>query len=275
MKRVLLVLLAAIVLLGGVAFAFTRIKPSGIPVVRAVAVATLPHDTGAFTEGLFFEKGAMYESTGQIGESVIRKLDPASGTVQQETSLPAPYFGEGIVAWGDRLFQLTWQDKTGFIYGLDKFEPRGTFSYTGEGWSLTRNDKGIIMSDGTPVLRFLDPNTMQVTSTLRVTANGCPLANLNELEWVDGQIYANIWQTNLIAKIDPTSGKVTGFLDVSDLGPKDRGTDNVANGIAYDGATKRLFVTGKRWPQLYQVKEGDTVAKSAEASKLTSCNSQN
>lgn len=131
------------------------------------------------------------------------------------------------------------------------------------------------MSDGTPVLRFLDPNTMQVTSTLRVTANGCPLANLNELEWVDGQIYANIWQTNLIAKIDPVSGKVAGFLDVSDLGPKDRGTDNVANGIAYDAGTKRLFVTGKRWPQLYQVKEGDTVAKSPEASKLTSCSAQN
>lgn len=274
MKRFWWVILVALALIGGAAFAFTRIKPGGIPVYRAAPVATLPHDPTAFTEGLFFDKGALYESTGQVGESFVRKLDPATGKAQRELVLPAPYFGEGIIAWGDKLIQLTWQDKTGFVYGLDDFAPRGTFSYTGEGWGLTRNDKAIIMSDGTPVLRFLDPASLEVTGTLRVTANGCPVANLNELEWVDGQIYANIWQTNLIAKIDPATGKVTGFLDVSALGPKDRGTDNVANGIAYDAPTKRLFVTGKRWPQLYQVKEGDRVAHSDEAAKLTSCNQQ-
>ncbi|KTF70324.1 glutaminyl-peptide cyclotransferase [Sphingomonas sp. HT-1] len=271
MKRILLVILAAIVLIAGGAVAYTQIRPGGVPVYRANVVETLPHDRTAFTEGLFIDKGVLYESTGRVGESFVRKVDLATGKVQQEQALPAPYFGEGIVAWGDKLYQLTWQDQTGFVYGLDKFEPRGTFSYTGEGWSLTRNDKAIIMSDGTPVLRFLDPSSMQVTSTLRVTANGCPVANLNELEWVDGAIYANIWQTNLIAKIDPTSGKVLSFLDVTALGPQNRGADDVANGIAYDAEGKRLFVTGKLWSQLYQVREGDRVRDSAEAAKLTTC----
>jgi glutaminyl-peptide cyclotransferase len=271
MKRVLIVMLAAIVLIAAGFFGYSRLQPGGIPVYRAAAVATLPHDPTAFTEGLFYEKGALYESTGQVGESAIRKIDPKSGKAMQQVALPAPYFGEGIVAWGDRLFQLTWQDRTGFVYGLGDFEPRGTFSYTGEGWGLTHSDKAIIMSDGTPVLRFLDPQSMQVVSTLQVTANGCPLANLNELEWVDGVIYANVWQTDLIARIDPASGKVTSFLDVSALGPRPRGTDDVANGVAYDAAGKRLFVTGKRWPQLYQVEQGDRVASSDEATRLTGC----
>ncbi|MHA6718226.1 glutaminyl-peptide cyclotransferase [Sphingomonas sp. RS6] len=271
MKRILIVAMAVVLLIAGGVFAYSRLQPRGIPVYRAAAVATLPHDPAAFTEGLFFEKGELYESTGQVGESAIRKIDPKTGKPMQQVALPAPYFGEGIVAWGDRLLQLTWQDRTGFVYGLGDFEPRGTFSYTGEGWGLTRSDKAIIMSDGTPVLRFLDPQSMQVVSTLTVTANGCPLANLNELEWVDGEIYANVWQTDLIARIDPADGKVKSFLDVSALGPRPRGTDDVANGVAYDPVAKRLFVTGKRWPQLYEVKQGDRVDVSDEATRLTTC----
>ncbi|WP_141679086.1 glutaminyl-peptide cyclotransferase, partial [Acinetobacter baumannii] len=136
----------------------------------------------------------------------------------QQVELPAPYFGEGIIAFGDKLYQVTWQDKTGFTYNLKDFALGDTFTYTGEGWGMTQNGKNIILSDGTPVLRFLDPGTMQPVSTLKVTANGCPVEKLNELEWVDGEIWANIWQTNLIARIDPASGQVKSFLDVSALG---------------------------------------------------------
>lgn len=274
MKRILLIVLAAIVLLGGGYLVYARLQPGGIPVYRAAPVATLPHDPAAFTEGLFFQNGALYESTGEVGESTIRKVKPENGAVEQQQDLPAPYFGEGIVAWNDKLYQLTWQDQTGFVYNFKDFSPQGSFSYTGEGWGLTHNDTAIIMSDGTPVLRFLDPKTMQTRSTLKVTANGCPVANLNELEWVDGEIYANIWQTNLIARIDPATGQVRSFLDVSALGPQGRGQDDVANGIAYDAAGKRLFITGKRWPQLYQVRQGDRVSDSAEEKRLTSCNQQ-
>lgn len=271
MKRIVLAIVAAILI--GVAgyFLYARFQPGGIPVYRASIVATLPHDGAAFTEGLFFQNGSLYEGTGEVGTSAIRRVKPETGQVLKEEQLPAPYFGEGIVAWKDRLYQVTWQDRTGFIYGLDDFAPRGTFAYTGEGWGLTHDDKSIIMSDGTPVLRFLDPETMAPVSTLRVTANGCPVEKLNELEWVDGEIYANIWQTNLIARIDPKTGEVRGFLDVSGLGPQARGEDDVANGIAYDAAAKRLFVTGKRWPQLYQVKPGERVSSSDEATRITTC----
>lgn len=270
MKRIVLAALAAILVAAAGYFLYTR-QPAGIPVYRASVVATLPHDNAAFTEGLFFQNGSLYEGTGEVGTSAIRRVRPETGQVLQEEQLPAPYFGEGIIAWKDRLYQVTWQDRTGFIYNLKDFSPAGTFSYTGEGWGLTHNDKAIIMSDGTPVLRFLDPETMAPISTLKVTANGCPVANLNELEWVDGQIYANIWQTNLIARIDPATGEVRGFLDVSALGPQTRGQDDVANGIAYDGVAKRLFVTGKRWPQLYQVKDGERVSTSPEADRITTC----
>lgn len=271
MKRIVLAIVAAILIVVAGYFLYARLQPGGIPVYRADIVATLPHDGAAFTEGLFFQNGSLYEGTGEVGTSAIRQVKPETGQVLKEEQLPAPYFGEGIIAWKDRLYQVTWQDRTGFIYGLDDFAPRGTFAYAGEGWGLTHNDKSIIMSDGTPVLRFLDPETMAPVSTLKVTANGCPVEKLNELEWVDGEIYANIWQTNLIARIDPKTGEVRGFLDVSALGPQGRGQDDVANGIAYDAASKRLFVTGKRWPQLYQVKAGERVSNSDEATRITTC----
>lgn len=249
-------------------------KPSAegrIPVYGVTVAKTFPHDAAAFTEGLFFQDGSLYESTGEVGESGFRQTDIASGRVIRSYDLPAPYFGEGIVPWKDRLYQLTWKDQKGFIYGLKDFAAVGDFSYTGEGWGATHNDRAIIMSDGTSTLRFLDPDSLQTVSTLKVTAGGCPVAKLNELEWVDGQIYANIWQTSLIARIDPKTGAVTSFLDISSLGPKPRGVDDVANGIAYDAGQKRLFVTGKRWPQLYQVSASETRVASDEANALSAC----
>jgi len=271
MKR----LLGAIILLALVAgVAWWLWKPSDdgrLPVYGVTVAATYPHDPKAFTEGLFFQDGSLFESTGEVGESGFRQTELATGRVLRSYDLPAPYFGEGIVPWKDKLYELTWKDQKGFIYGLKDFSPVGDFTYSGEGWAVTHNDRAIIMSDGTSTLRFLDPDSLQTVSTLKVTAHGCPVEKLNELEWVNGQIYANIWQTSLIARIDPKTGAVTSFLDVSGLGPKDRGPDDVANGIAYDAGQQRLFVTGKRWPQLYQVRASDTRVASDEANALSAC----
>ncbi|WP_448663494.1 glutaminyl-peptide cyclotransferase [Sphingomonas sp. CJ20] len=271
MKRILLALVALLLLGLAAWFLFFRAPAQAVPVYGVSVVATHPHDAQAFTEGLFFRNGVLYESTGEVGTSGIRKVKPETGEIVQQDELPAPYFGEGIVAWKDRLFQVTWKDKAGFIYNADDLTPLGSFTYAGEGWGMTHNDKALILSDGTATLRFLDPETQAVVSTLNVTANGCPLRNLNELEWVDGEIWANVWQTNLIARIDPASGAVRSFLDISTLGPQNRGVDDVANGIAYDAGGKRLFLTGKRWPQLYQVKPGTATVQSDAATTLTTC----
>lgn len=271
MKRIVLAL-AALLIVGAAAwFLLLRAPAAAVSVYGVTVSATLPHDPQAFTEGLFFRDGVLYESTGEVGTSGIRKVRPESGQVIAEEELPAPYFGEGIVAWKDRLFQVTWKDKAGFIYKADDLSPIGNFAYAGEGWGMTHNDKALILSDGTPTLRFLDPETQAVTSTLTVTANGCPVRQLNELEWVDGEIWANIWQTDLIARIDPASGKVKSFLDVRTLGPQPRGQDNVANGIAWDAGAKRLFVTGKLWPQLYQVQPDTKPIESPQAEALMQC----
>jgi glutaminyl-peptide cyclotransferase len=272
MRNRLIWIVASVVLLAGAAWYL--LAPPGDPrppVYGVEVVAATPHDPRAFTEGLFYQDGALYESTGEAGTSSIRKVRPETGEILAQDDLPSPYFGEGVVAWKDRLYQLTWKDQKGFIYGLSDFSPRGTFDYTGEGWGLTHDGKSIIMSDGTPTLRFLDPETLAVKSTLTVTANGCPVANLNELEWIDGQIYANIWQTDLIARIDPATGKVASFLDVTALGPEQAGRDDVANGIAYDSGRKRLFVTGKRWPKLYEIRAGAKQAPSEAAAMLSRC----
>ncbi|GBR02346.1 glutaminyl-peptide cyclotransferase [Acetobacter oeni] len=227
---------------------------SPTPIYDVTVQATFPHDPRAFTEGLFFLNGSFYESTGMTGHSWIRKEQPETARPLQETRLDTPYFGEGIITWKDRLYQLTWRNHTGFIYDLKTLKPLGRFTYPGEGWSLTRNDHAIIMSDGSANLRILDPQTLNQVSTLAVTADGCPVSNLNELEWVDGQIYANIWLTSLIARIDPKTGTVTSFLDLSHIGPtRTPYSDNVLNGIAWDPEKKRLFVTGKLWPNLYQI----------------------
>ena len=245
--------LLAFALLAGSAAAHA----AAIPVYGYQVVRAYPHDTGAYTEGLFYKDGYLYESTGQVGQSTVRKVALETGDVVQRHRLPKQYFGEGIVAWKDRLVQLTWQSGTGFVYDLASFTPQRSFSYEGEGWALTRDDTHLYMSDGTPVLRVLDPETLQVVRRITVTADGAPVTHLNELEWVDGEIYANVWLTDRIARIDPASGHVVGWIDLAglfDINQLPNPGDDVLNGIAWDAEHKRLFVTGKCWPQLFEIK---------------------
>ncbi len=218
-------------------------------------VRRLPHDAGAFTQGLLFLDGHLYESTGLEGRSSIRKVELESGRVVQQRDIPPQYFGEGIVAWKDKLVELTWRSQVGFVYDLDTFALEKQFSYQGEGWGLTHDGARIIMSDGTPQLRFLNPETLQETGRITVADEGQPVGNLNELEYVRGEIYANVWMTDRIARIDPATGRVTGWIDLSGLLPAtDRAQTDVLNGIAYDPAGDRLFVTGKLWPALFEIK---------------------
>ncbi len=236
--------------------AFASTSWAAIPVYGYKIVHVYPHDTSAYTEGLFYKDGFLYESAGQYGESTVRKVQLDTGKVVQLRHLPPQYFGEGIVAWKNRLIQLTWKSGTGFVYDLASLTPLRQFNYPGEGWALTRNSKHLYMSDGTPVLRILDPQTLSQTGQITVTADGVPVKNLNELEWVKGEIYANVWLTNRIARIDPANGHVLGWIDLTGLLDIDRlpnPVDDVLNGIAYDARHNRLFVTGKCWPKLFQI----------------------
>ena len=219
-------------------------------------VHTYPHDPLAFTQGLFYLNGFLYEGTGMPDQSSIRKVRLETGEVLQKRDLSGDYFGEGIVNWKDRLIELTWTTEVGFVYDLNTFAPLRQFQYKGEGWGLTQDGKRIIMSDGTAQLRFWDPETLQETGRITVTADGEPVAKLNELEWVKGEIYANVWETDRIARINPSSGKVVGWIDCAGLLPNaDRtGNEDVLNGIAYDAKANRLFVTGKRWPKLFEIR---------------------
>jgi len=218
-------------------------------------VHTYPHDTTAFTEGLFYLDGHLYESTGLVGRSVIRRMRLEDGHVLQSVSIPAGAFGEGIVNWGDQIISLTWQGGVGYRWDRRTLRRLGEWHYPGEGWALTRNDTDIVMSDGTAQLRFLDPATLSERRRLGVTIRGAPLERLNELEWVDGAILANVWLTGFIVRIDPASGHVTGVIDLSALAAENSRTDedNVLNGIAWDAAGRRLFVTGKNWAHLYEI----------------------
>jgi glutaminyl-peptide cyclotransferase len=245
----------AVVALGVAAFALPA--RGQVPVYGYTVVHDYPHDPGAFTEGLFYLNGFLYESTGLEGKSDIRKVQLDTGKVLQQRPIDAKYFGEGIIAWKGKLVELTWQSQIGFTYDLASFKPRASFHYKGEGWALTSDGHRIIMSDGTPQLRFLDPTTLAETGRLDVTLNGRPLAMINELEWVKGEVYANIWQTNYIVRIDPANGKVTGVIDLSSLMAQEQAKGlqiDVLNGIAYDAAHDRLFVTGKLWSDLYEIK---------------------
>jgi len=236
----------------------TTIAHAAIPVYGYRVVHSYPHDPQAFTEGLFYRDGQLYEATGQVGESSIRRVDLATGKVLQQVELPPPEYGEGIIAWQDKLIELTWKSHHGYIYDLKSFQRLGRFDYPGEGWSLTRNATHLLMSDGTPDIRVLDPSTLAQVGTIHVTAEGKPVANLNELEWIKGQIWANVWMTNRIARIDPATGHVVGWVDLTGLQPplqdKDDTIDDVLNGIAYDAKHDRIYVTGKRWPRLFEIK---------------------
>jgi glutamine cyclotransferase len=220
-------------------------------------VHAYPHDRGAFTEGLFYLDGFLYESTGLEQHSTIRKVRLETGEVLQKHDVPAQYFGEGIVNWKHELVSLTWKSQVGFVYDLKTFKPQRQFAYDGEGWALTQDGTQIYMSDGTPDIRVLNPESLLPTRRIHVTLDGKPISNLNELEWVKGEIYANVWQTNWILRIDPHDGHVVGAINLAGLlKPADvmPGQTDVLNGIAYDAAGDRLFVTGKNWPKLFEIK---------------------
>jgi glutaminyl-peptide cyclotransferase len=226
------------------------------PVYGYRIVHVYPHDPTAFTEGLFYLGGRLWESTGLNGRSQIREVRLEDGKVLRSVSVDSRYFGEGIVDWDADIVSLTWQSGIGFRWRRSDLRQAGSFHYPGEGWALTRNGREIIMSDGTPRLRILDPATMAERRRIDVTDQGQPVSHLNELEWVKGEIFANIWLTTRIARIDPASGRVTGWIDLAPLVAQNmKGEeDNVLNGIAYDRAGDRLFVTGKNWPHLYEIK---------------------
>jgi len=219
-------------------------------------VATYPHDTAAYTQGLFWRDGYLYEGTGRYGTSWLRKVDPTDGNVLQQASLPSSYFGEGIALLGSRIFQLTWLSNRGFIYDADRLEVVGEFAYETEGWGLTSDGVQLIMSDGSADLLFLDADDQQVIRTLRVRENGEDLRGLNELEYIGGLVYANVWHSDIVYQIDPVSGEVVGTIDFSDLlaGERPRDSEAVLIGIAYNPNNGHLFVTGKNWPKLFEVR---------------------
>ena len=217
-------------------------------------VNTYPHDPQAFTQGLFYLNGKFYESTGQIGQSTIRHVNIEDGRVLQSVPIPPGLFGEGIVDWGNEIISITWQGGNGYRWDLATLRQTGEWHYSGEGWGLTQNGTDIIMSDGTSALRFLDPATLAERRRITVTRDGAEVTQLNELEWVNGEIFANVWQTPTIVRIDPQSGRVTGVIDLSALAAENGdSSDRVLNGIAYDAQRDRLFVTGKYWPRLYEI----------------------
>ena len=220
-------------------------------------IHTYSHDRNAFTQGLVFVDGHLYESTGLEGRSSLRMVDLSTGNVLQKYDLPPEYFGEGLTDWETNLIQLTWTSHIAFVYDRFSFSLRRTFSYDGEGWGLTHDDKELILSDGTSYLRFLDPTSFRVTRRLQVTdQNGRPVENLNELEFIRGEIYANLWQAEEIVRISPQTGKIVGRIDLGGLIDKRElhGEGAVLNGIAYDSVSERLLLTGKLWPRLFEVK---------------------
>jgi glutamine cyclotransferase len=244
--------------LGAQSHQVQRLPPVGsrAPVSGYAVTRVYPHDPRAFTQGIEYRDGVLYEGTGLNGQSTLRKVELATGRVLQQVAVPPEYFGEGITTWGQTILQLTWQSQIGFVYDRTTFKQLRTFKYTGEGWGLTHDTDALIMSDGSASLRFLDPKTLIETRRLLVSDAGIVIRDLNELEWVDGEIYANVWQTNFIARIEPASGHVLGWIDLTGLLPREdqqRGAD-VLNGIAYDTAGRRLFVTGKLWPKVFEIR---------------------
>lgn len=226
------------------------------PVYGYEVVHTFPHDPDAFTQGLEFRDGNFLESTGEEGHSSLRRVEIETGKVLQRVEVPRPYFAEGITSLKGKIYQLTWQHQLGFVYDALTFEKNGQFNYTGEGWGLTNDGQSLILSDGSNRIRFINPDNFQVQRTIVVLDADTPVRELNELEYVKGEIYANVWHANRIARIDPQSGKVVGWIDLTGLLAPGEVQDEeaVLNGIAFDEASGRLFVTGKLWPKLFEIK---------------------
>lgn len=224
------------------------------PVCGYEVRASYPHDPAAFIQGLQWVDGDFYEGTGLVGQSTLRRVDPATGVVEQQVALDPQVFGEGVAVVGDRIYQLTWQNHVGYVYDRQTFALERTWEYPTEGWGLTYDGARLIMSDGTDHLYFVDPTTLETIGQVAVTDGGQPVVRLNELEYIDGAVFANIWQTNHVVRIDPATGRVLARIDFTRLLPEaQRPGADVLNGIAYDGAAGRLFVTGKLWPSLFEV----------------------
>jgi glutamine cyclotransferase len=242
-----------------------RVTPSEVAAAAASApdaperlkvkvLSTRPHDPEAFTQGLVLQGGTLYESTGLYGKSSLREVDPKTGAVKRKVAVPAEYFAEGLALVGDRLLQITWKEEKALVYDRAGFKPAGEFRYDGEGWGLCSDGTRLVMSDGSDRLTFRDPKTFAVLSILNVTLAGKPANQLNELECVDGTIYANVWQTDDILRIDPRDGRVTAVVDASGLlTPEERGKTDVLNGIAWNPVTKTFLITGKLWPKMFEV----------------------
>jgi glutamine cyclotransferase len=243
------------------------------PVQTYKVIATFPHDTTSFTQGLVFADGepagspsgglcpmgCLYESTGLNGESTLRRVDLKSGRTLQRIDVPKQYFAEGLALVGDELLQLTWQHKLGFVYDRKTFKQKRTFTYDSEGWGIAFDGSSrLVMSDGSDRLTFLDPKTLKQLKSMRVQDAGRAVPNLNELEWIENEIWANVWQTDRIARINPNTGDVNAWIDLSSLFPRAQRLPpaDELNGIAYDKATRRIFITGKKWPRLYQIVVG-------------------
>jgi len=234
-------------------------QSSRTPVSTYRVVHVYPHDPQAFTQGLVYRDGMLYEGTGLNGRSSIRKVKLENGEVLQIQKVDSQYFGEGIAVVNDTIYELTWQSGIGFLYDRETFKRKGTFTYRGEGWGLTYDGQRLIMSDGSAFLRFLDPATQKELSRIEVKDGTTPILNLNELEFVKGEVFANIWQTERIARISTKTGRVTGWIELTGLlTPREAqealAAGGVLNGIAYDAAGDRLFVTGKLWPKLFEIK---------------------
>ncbi|PYQ79580.1 MAG: glutamine cyclotransferase [Acidobacteria bacterium] len=245
-----------IALIGGWSILMAQVPSSGgLPLYGYRIVNVYPHDAGAFTQGLQYLDGYFYEGTGLNGRSSIRKVTLETGKVLQQRTVPGEFFGEGITVWKNDLFELTWQSHVAFVYDRATFEPKKRFTYPGEGWGLTSDGTNLVMSDGTDELRVLDPVTFAEKRRIKVTAGGIALRNLNELEYMKGEILANIWMTDYVARVAPDSGRVTAYIDLRGLlTATERANTDVLNGIAYDAKQDRLFVTGKLWPKLFEIK---------------------
>lgn len=246
--------LLAVGLLGLIsATAFSRDQP--LPVSGFRLIQAYPHDPQAFSQGLVIDGGQLYEGTGQYGASTLRKVDLLTGRIEQSIPLHRDYFGEGITILNGRLYQLTWKERLCIVYDVETLRPLGSFRYSGQGWGITTDGRDLIMSDGSATLRVLDPQTFAVSRRIEVRQGRSPVDKLNELEFVNGEILANVWYSDRIARISPKDGTLLGWIDLSALYPStQRGNrEHVLNGIAYDAATQRLFVTGKNWPKLYEI----------------------
>jgi glutamine cyclotransferase len=264
MNRLFRIFILGLRALLGTAFVFSCLNLQGclipdnsdtIPVYTYNIVNTYPHDRDAFTEGLVFEDGVLYEGTGLFGQSTLRRVELETGDILQIRELSAQFFGEGITIYGNKIIQLTWQSNVGFVYDKNSFELLQEFNYSTEGWGITHDGERLIMSDGTSTLHFLDPQTFEEIGQLEVFGNDGPVTRLNELEYIQGEIYANVWQTDWIARIAPGTGQVIGWVELGGLlTPEDcHEPVDVLNGIAYDANTDRLFVTGKLWPKLFEI----------------------